>query len=220
LKNFKPELDHYLDSEERLALDRFKDSHAARTFFYSKSLTRYLLSKYLNLKPREIKIYKKEHGKPELADNIGLHFNLSHSGNLVSFIFAPVPCGIDIENFTRNIDYEQIMKRFFSQKEIHSWKNNSSNSKSIAFFRGWTRKEAFLKATGDGITGLSKCDISFEPFLKQALLSNKGHIANQGKWFFYEILPQPDYICSIVFKKLDLPLIKRKNNFSFSSASE
>ncbi|MGM0601523.1 MAG: 4'-phosphopantetheinyl transferase family protein [Candidatus Rifleibacteriota bacterium] len=216
LTDFKSELENFLCSEEQKKLNDFKNSEAATTFFYSKSLTRYLLSRYLKLNPKEVQIRKREHGKPEVANGQGLHFNLSHSGKLICFVFSPVPCGIDIEYLKRTVDYKQIMKRFFSEQEIQSWKNNSRESRSIAFFRGWTRKEAFLKATGDGITGLSKCNISFEPHLKQALLRDDGRLINNGKWFFYEFLPEPDYICSLVLKKLDLPVIKRK----FTSLSE
>ena len=220
LKHIKPELEHYLSSQESIKLKQFKDKNAATTFFYSKSITRFLLGKYLNRKPQDIKIHKKEHGKPEIVNNCGLHFNVSHSAGFICFIFSPVTCGIDIENLQRVVDYEQIIKRFFSTTEIQSWKNNFCGSKSLAFFRGWTRKEAFLKATGDGITGLSKFDISFEPCIKQAIISNKDQFANKGNWFFHEFLSEPDYICSLVLKKIDLPVIKRKFNFFPSPLSE
>jgi 4'-phosphopantetheinyl transferase len=121
-------------------------------------------------------------------------------------LFSPAICGIDIEGVGRKIDLSAILKRYFSETERQSWQSHRQNDETLCFFRGWTRKEAFLKATGEGISGLGKCEISFAPDIKKALLNSEKETKETKNWFFNEFLPEENFIGSIVIKGRDLPI--------------
>jgi 4'-phosphopantetheinyl transferase len=176
-------LETFLSQQEKEKLNRLINPAVKSRFIVSKGLLRYILSNYLTQDPKSFEFSTGEHGKPFLSSgqqkytkkNIGdrhlpvpnknLHFNVSHSGNIAIFGFSHEPLGIDIEEMRKKVDFEGIMHRYFSAKEISSWKQHSAPSKLESFFLGWTRKEAILKATGIGIAGLNKVEISFDPAL-------------------------------------------------------
>ena len=96
------------------------------------------------------------HGKPYLPDHPGIYFNLSHSGNYAALVAGCVPCGIDIEKKHRPDKYEGIVRHFFTPDERNyisdSSPDGSGELQDLAFLRIWTRKESFLKLTGDGLS--------------------------------------------------------------------
>ena len=101
-------------------------------------------------------------GKPYLKDYPNLFFNLSHTDNLILIAIANSPVGVDVEKNERNADKEAIIKHFFSEKEQQSFFSQSENKRQLAFVKGWTRKEAILKATGEGLTAMKNYEVSFE----------------------------------------------------------
>ena len=97
-----------------------------------------------NIPPESIAFKKGAHGKPFLGNRPKFHFNVSHSGNLLAVVFSDSQVGVDIER-VREADLK-IARRFFSLEEINFVKNNET------FFYVWTRKESFIKKTGEGLS--------------------------------------------------------------------
>jgi 4'-phosphopantetheinyl transferase len=92
-------------------------------------------------------------GKPHLADAAGLHFNLAHTGDLmVLAVTAGSPVGVDVERVRELKDACGIARRFFTARESGWLQGRRGKGLSLAFFRLWTRKEAILKATGEGLS--------------------------------------------------------------------
>ncbi|MDN5280520.1 MAG: 4-phosphopantetheinyl transferase [Clostridiales bacterium] len=206
---YQGRLHSFLDGEERQKLQRFTNLEAKATFLYSRGLLRFLTSCYTGSEPQKVRISTGNHGKPYIEEAENFFFNLSHSGGLLAYLFAGYPVGLDIEDSRRKIELEPIMKRFFSLTEIESWKKFSAANEKLSFFRGWTRKEAFLKATGEGISGLSHSTVSFEPNQRKALTSRFGKNDENEFWFFYDLQMPEFFVGSAVIKHKELALRQR-----------
>jgi 4'-phosphopantetheinyl transferase len=200
----------FLTKRENLRADEFTHTKARSIYIISRALLRLAGSCYLNQHPKEIEFKLLKNGKPTFAKHPYLHFNISHSQNLVVLLFAPVQCGVDCESYQRKIEFRPILKRFFNQNERKSFDADLSNDRSKVFFRGWTRKEAWLKNTGEGIGGLSSCEISFSENCANALVRKSGKDYVKCCWYCCEFLLPHKYICTAVFKDKK-PEIKLKN---------
>lgn len=194
------ELLNNLNLEEKDRFKRFKNETARKGFLQARGFLRQLLGSYLNMAPAAVPIISLEHGKPALPDDFGLHFNLTHSHDLILYAFARSPVGIDVEFLGRKVDFVPVMRRFFSENEREDWQRNSSPSAAEAFFRGWTRKEAFLKATGEGISGLGITEISFQPHISRALVGRKDNSSASSDWLFHDFAPAENYMASVAVK--------------------
>lgn len=147
-----------LADDERQRADRFRREIDRTSFIAARGILRALLGNYLQCDAREIQFSYSDRGKPFLADN-SLQFNLSHSGGLALYaIAANRAVGIDIEAI-RDIEIEPLAKRFFSDREYRKLCQLEGDRKSQAFFTYWTAKEAYLKATGEGLMGLQQVEI-------------------------------------------------------------
>lgn len=198
----------YLDEIEKARYARFKNLTARDSFLVARGYLRHLLGNYLKIPPREVPILSLDHGKPSLPAEIGLYFNLTHSHDLILYAFASEPVGIDIEFTDRKVDFDPVMRRFFSEREREDWRNNSIPSAAEAFFRGWTRKEAFLKATGEGISGLGHTEISFLPNNPKALLKRTDNL-NIAEWRFHDFIPEKNYLASVAVKSSNARFVFR-----------
>lgn len=125
-------------------------------------LLRSILSRYLGQPPERININKAEYGKPYLADYPELAFNLSHvADKLMIAVAYDCRLGVDIEHCKPRSNLPQLVAKCFADDEAEYWHNLPEEQKTLAFYRFWTRKEAFVKATGRGIPlGLSQCVIN------------------------------------------------------------
>ena len=196
------ELQLLLNHDEKVHLARFSNSSARRAFLGSRGFLRLLAGSYLQADPATLRLATGIHGKPSLLDFPELQFNISHSLDRLVLLFAPCQCGIDIESLSRSLDFEPIMKRFFGPEEIASWQAQSEPRQ--AFFRGWTRKEAYLKATGDGISGLGRVRISFAP--AAGLIGLEDAEKPADFWHFSDFALEPDYVGSVALAGVELPL--------------
>jgi 4'-phosphopantetheinyl transferase len=126
-----------------------------------------LLSEYLHLPPGELHFHLGPHGKPALATDSAersLSFNLSHSGDIAVFAFGwNRNIGVDVEKF-RQIEHEEVARRYFSAQEIRSLTSLPPENRPAGFFSCWTRKEAYVKAVGGGLgIPLESFDVNLEP---------------------------------------------------------
>jgi 4'-phosphopantetheinyl transferase len=158
-------LREFLSGDELARSERFHFEKDRKRFIAARGILRRILGSYLNKRPGKICFEYGPHGKPVLAHDAGdddICFNLSHSGSLALYaVTLRKKIGIDIENIRDYISVGQVAGQFFSQKEISSLEKIDINKRSELFFQYWTRKEAFLKARGEGISfPMDQCDVS------------------------------------------------------------
>ena len=142
-----------LDDQSKNSALRFKFKHLQDKYIQAQFTLRYLLSNYLNMKPKEINLTKNNHGKPYLllADS-NLMFNISHSQGYALFAFVKGrEIGVDIEKISDK-PYLELAERFFSKQEFGLLSDLPLNQQKTGFFRLWTRKEAYIKAIGEGLS--------------------------------------------------------------------
>jgi 4'-phosphopantetheinyl transferase len=182
------------DECERANRFRFEEHRAL--FVAGRAILRILLSCYVAEDPGRLVFLYGTKGKPSLRDYPRLHFNLGHSGNRAVYAVAATGLGIDIELIKPAPDWKKISRRFFSAREVEDLETLEAEQQISAFFCCWTRKEAYLKATGDGIS------TSLDRFYAGALPSHaRGAIEEDGKavqWFFKDLKLDPDYAAAIV----------------------
>lgn len=162
-------LERALSAEERVRRDRLKVDHVRETFITSRGLLRRLLGERLDCAPEDVVLERGRHGKPRVggrhADS-ALEFNVSHSGDVVLFGFTRgVPIGVDVEEVRSRIEIEPLASRFFGPGEARELLEDVAEPERLdAFFRCWTRKEAYLKARGSGLTqALDRFEVTLRP---------------------------------------------------------
>lgn len=193
-----------LSEDERKRADRFYFERDRHRFIVGRGRLRSLLAKYLQVAPEEIEFRYSAKGKPMLANvDRGLHFNLSHSGGLALYAIASQPVGIDLEQIRDLSDAEQLAKRFFTPAEAEAIATLPMAQKQAAFLNGWTRKEAYLKATGDGLAGLDEVEVSLIPGMPAKLLRIQGNSELASRWFIGELHPHPDYVAAVAIAGQD-----------------
>lgn len=143
-----------LQDNELQKAEKFRQYDDKRRFIIGKFFSKVLLSKQDELEAFEVNFSFTENNKPFYKD---YHFNVSHSGNFVVIVLSPLPVGVDIELIKANFDFESLVPECFNKTEIEKIINATD------FYTFWTRKEALLKATGEGlIDNLNSIDCSEE----------------------------------------------------------
>jgi len=148
----------YLSIEELQRAGRLRRPEVKNRFIISRGLLRALLGNYLGCRPESIHIASSLQGKPHLPAPFSasqLQFNLSHSRDAMLFaVRFGEPVGIDTEYMRDNLDFTSLAKQFLSADEYRDISSLTGLEQKIAFYTRWTRKEAYLKATGKGLAGL------------------------------------------------------------------
>ena len=175
-----------LSPEERQRADRYVFPEHRRRFIVGRGILRTLLGRYLGVPPAGISFDYTKFGRPFLA-NEDIQFNVSHSGDMALYGFVRnANIGIDVECI-RPISAMEIAARFFSPKERESLELIPERLREAAFYRCWTRKEAYLKARGLGLqTPLGSFTVSLEAE-SPALLSVEGVPDEPRRWNFVNI---------------------------------
>jgi len=142
-----------LNAEEQERAARFKFPAPRNQFVISRALLRRALGMYLRVEGPQIQFRTSTNGKPELANDYGLRFNLSHTEGAMVFAITRKRCiGIDVERIRDNPDAMKLATRFFSVEEVQWLRSQPAAEISASFFRVWTGKEAYIKADGDGLS--------------------------------------------------------------------
>jgi 4'-phosphopantetheinyl transferase len=188
-----------LSAEELERADRFHFEKNRKQFMVSHESLREILSRYLDLSPEEIAFGLGEQGKPNLdpvPQNSGLRFNLSHSGDMVLIaITQNREVGVDVEKVRPEIEIERLARRFFSPGEVESLSALEEDQRLPGFFRCWTRKEAYIKARGGGLSiPLDQFEVSLEPDTPAELLANRDDPEEVSRWSLYNIDLGEDYL--------------------------
>lgn len=192
-------------------MEHFHFARDRRRFVVSRGVLRAILGYYLAVGPNRLEFRYNEYGKPYLADKYGgclLQFNVAHSQELVLYAFTrDREIGIDIEYIRPISDTEQIAKRFFSIEENTALQTIPTHLKLEAFFTCWTRKEAYIKAKGRGLSmPLDQFDVSVTPGERAELLSTRPDPQEANRWTLQALLPGQGYVGAVAVGGRDLQI--------------
>ncbi len=188
-----------LAEEELRRADRFHFEKDRSPFIVGRGLLRVILGSYLKTDPEKIKLGANHHGKPQLVEENGgggICFNLSRSHSLVLFAVARGrKVGVDLELLQPRVAEETVAERFFSPREVRTLRGLPKDRQAEAFFNCWTRKEAYVKARGEGLSlPLDQFDVSLAPGEPAQLLCTNVGPQETWRWSLRELIPRPGYI--------------------------
>jgi len=194
-----------LPAEEIARAERFYFERDRRRFLVSHGMVRTVLGQYLGLKPKQLQFIHGPKGKPDLAPEwnaLGIRFNLSHSGDFALMGVSPgLVMGIDIEQIRIDFGGQEIAERFFSRFEVDTLLSLPEHQRAEAFFYCWTRKEAYIKAQGDGLSlPLDSFDVTFAPGTEPALLRVAEDPKEVARWKLYNIEIGPGYKAALMIE--------------------
>jgi 4'-phosphopantetheinyl transferase len=193
------------DERERAA--RFRQEADRQRFLHGRLLLRTFLGHHLDIAPRDVSFVNGEFGKPEVqrqADTGMLRFNLAHSGEWLLFALArDRELGVDVEQHRTMSDALQIARRFFAPPEVEALEALDPALHHDTFFRVWTRKEAIVKATGQGISaGLDRFAVSSDAPDDVTLRGLDGNPA-WDRWTIHGLDMPQNYTAAVAYDRRD-----------------
>ncbi len=196
-----------LSEDERERAVRFRFERDRSPFIVRRALLRMLLGRYLQITPSKIEFSYGTKGKPYLAgsEHAALRFNLSHSRGLALYaVTRKREIGVDLEYESEKVDIDAIARRFFSAREVAAIKSLPDHEKRRAFFACWTRKEACIKARGEGLSiDLESFSVSVSPDQPAALLNAQNVPEETSRWSLADLNPDSRYVGAIAVEGRD-----------------
>jgi 4'-phosphopantetheinyl transferase len=192
-----------LHADELARADRLLQAHHRIHSAAARAYLRMLLGRYLGVAPKSVELQFNAFGKPSLAGAFasrGLRFNLSHSHGLALFAFAcGRELGVDLEKIRPDFASTEIAGRFFSAAESARLRSLAPEARAQAFFECWTRKEAYIKARGDGLSrGLDTFEVAFGPGTRPAILAAGDEPDAATRWAVYDLQPAEGYCGALI----------------------
>ncbi|MFZ1133627.1 MAG: 4'-phosphopantetheinyl transferase superfamily protein [Candidatus Korobacteraceae bacterium] len=195
-----------LSPDETARAQRFRFESDRNNFVVARGTLRELLGRYLTIPPKELRFSYSTFGRPSVADlsaTTAFDFNVSHSGEVALMAFSiGRHIGIDVEKVRQDFTTGEIADRFFSFAECTALRGLSEDQRHAAFFRCWTRKEAFIKALGEGLSHpLDRFDVSLDPNTPAALLATRPDSNEAQRWELSDIELPGDYVAALAVSK-------------------
>lgn len=190
-----------LSPDERERALRFATEALTFRYVVARATLRTLLGERLVCDPASLRFDYSPNGKPSLRGH-ALSFNVSHSGALAVFAFADgdVALGIDVEEVRPLSDMHDLARRFFAPEEWRALAEVDAPLQTAAFFHCWTRKEAYLKALGDGLMApLDQFAVTLRPGEEAAFVHIGGDVAAGAAWRIRHLDPEPGYVGAVVW---------------------
>ncbi len=190
------ELRRLLTADETARADRFHFDRHRRRFIVRRGVLRLLLARYLGREPPALRFEEGEKGKPYVcqsaAEPARLHFNLSDSKDLAIYALTRgAELGVDVEILRPMPDAEAIAERFFSREEQERLRRVPSADKARAFFHCWTRKEAYIKAIGEGLSEpLDRFSVTLLPEEPARFVHLGGDRQRAAAWSLHHLVPE------------------------------
>jgi 4'-phosphopantetheinyl transferase len=187
----------HLSPDELQRGNRLIDKERRDRFFVGRGLLREALAGYLEVKPAAVTIAEQEFGKPHLPEQEGcdgIRFNVSHAGGAILIAVSKGrEVGCDLEELRQDLEFRPMAERYFSQREREELFGLPAAEQLAAFYRCWTRKEAYLKAAGSGFSQPSTgFDVTLLPGAGPALLAHRGDPEEIERWEIRDVeVPQP-----------------------------
>jgi 4'-phosphopantetheinyl transferase len=203
-----------LCSDELRRAEQFHFEADRRRFIAARGMLRTLLGAYLGAAPESLLFDYNPFGKPSLCMRPGrdrLDFNLSHSRDVaVIGITRDRAIGADVERMREDLPYGDIARRCFSSSERAAFEALPRWARREAFFRCWTRKEAYVKARGGGLTiPFETFDVSLAAGPRTGLLGSRDCAGGGTAWTFWEVMSGPEYLAAVAVEGDGLRLSRR-----------
>jgi 4'-phosphopantetheinyl transferase len=209
--SYQKRLKSILSVDENLRAKKYHFLSDRNRFIVARGALRIILGFYLNMKPDKLQFSYGPYEKPELVDQPDghlLHFNVSHSHGLgLCAVTQGRKLGVDLEKIHSDFTNEQISEHFFSPQEVAKLRALPTLLQEKAFFRCWTRKEAYLKAKGGGLSfELNQFEVSFAPGEPAAILNILDNPKEKNRWSLIDIDPGPGYAGALAVEGLGLDI--------------
>jgi 4'-phosphopantetheinyl transferase len=206
------ELKGHLSAQEVARSDRFYRSEDRARSIVARSAIRQLLGRYLGIAPYDLVFAVNEYGKPFLAPiegNCLPQFNVAHSGDsVVLAVTRSRRVGIDVELVRNDLEFMELAASHFSVREVSALQALPPVEQGPAFFRCWTRKEAYIKAWGTGLSlPLNQFAVTFGREEKPGVTwgSHEGYISKA--WSMFHLDPQPGYTGAVAVEGEGVELV-------------
>jgi 4'-phosphopantetheinyl transferase len=175
--------DNWLSPAEQERANAMRHAEKQRHFIAARSALRLILSKYVDSAPDKLALAAAAQGKPFLDMPDGPQFNVTHARGKALIAIAHVPVGIDLE-FARSVrNLDRLVENYFAPEEEKILTSLPNDQRAQAFLAAWTRKEACLKATGEGIAGgLHRYRVTLRADEEAKLLSIDGNESTAQAW--------------------------------------
>ena len=190
-----------LSADEVQRSGRFHFERDRQAFIITRAAMRQILGSYGNVAPQDLNFTYGSYGKPELSPELdAIKFNLSHSQDIALLaVTQGLRLGIDIEFVNQDLAVEEIADRFFSANEVRALGALAHRQRVEAFFSCWTRKEAYIKALGEGLSvPLGSFDVAFDANVPAALLHVQNSPGEVSRWSMYDLVTPPTYKAAVV----------------------
>ena len=202
-------LKNILSTDELARANRFHFEKDRHDFIAARGVLRIILGSYLKLEPERLKFIYTPHGKPKIVNEWDcdyLKFNLSHSHGLALYaVTLGREVGIDIERVRPSLSCERIAKRFFSPLEFKTLVALPPSERIEGFFNCWTRKEAYIKAIGEGLSiPLDQFVVTLNPRDEAKIVSIQGDSILASSWSLYPLIPAPGYVGALAVEGKNL----------------
>ncbi len=200
-----------LAGDEQRRADRFRFARDRSRYIVGRALLRGLLAGYLDTAPEGLQFQYGEFSKPALRG--GPWFNVSHSGSIALYAFSSVgEIGIDVELDDADFARERIAERFFSPSEVKVLRSLPADVQPLAFLSCWTRKEAFIKARGDGLSlALDSFDVTLAPDTRAAVLRTAWCSNEASQWCLEDLSDRrAGYIAAVALRSGGWRVVERQ----------
>ena len=191
------ELADLVSEDEQIRANRFRFERDRNRFIAGRGTLRVLLGRYLGIDPGALQFRYSAAGKPALAWELDLAFNVTHSNALALYAVSRSEVGVDVEQVREINDAEEIANRFFTSGERAELDAVPRARRMEGFLRAWTRKEACLKACGLGIAAaMNRCEVP--PHDEAASLKGgAGNVLESCEWWLHDLTPAPGYLAAV-----------------------
>jgi 4'-phosphopantetheinyl transferase len=193
-----------LSPDEREQAARYRVERARRAFVLTRGTLRSLIAGYIGKPPQELVLKRTPHGKPFLDGPFDLRFNVSHTEGLALLAFVRKrEIGVDVEKIRPQPDASKLAERFFSIRERSDLAHLSGSDLQKAFFRCWSRKEAYIKARGDGLSlPLDQFDVSVAADASRILLATRPDPSEASRWLVRDLPTSPEYAAALAVAEM------------------
>ena len=194
-----------LAADERARAQRFHFQHDRTHYIAARGLLRAILGRYLDEQPDRLRFCYSPHGKPALAEAHAadaLRFNVSHAHGMALYaITRGREIGIDLEHIRADVTGERIAARFFAPREVGMLQALPAQRRLEAFLTLWTRKEAYVKVRGDGLSlDLARFDVSRAVVEPAARVTSEAERQDLRRWSLRDLAPGPDYVAALAIE--------------------
>ncbi len=191
-----------LSSDEIARGDRLVDPLVRRRFFAAHTILRRILAVHTRSRPEELRFHTSPAGKPALdgeEGESGLRFNISHSGDLLLVaVCRGRDVGVDVEEVRTDIDFQAVAARYFSPAEREALRRLPLSEQPAAFYRCWTRKEAYIKGRGAGLhLPLDRFAVTLAPGEPAAIIHDLTLPAASPRWQLADLTPPAGFVAAL-----------------------